>query len=135
MKKTALSVPKHLAEVVSPEEWELEGIEFEIDDKLRGVEKDLLARRANALNVRQFRLLREKGRSIHEDEDALVIASKHYQECRKAVKGIIQEGKPLEPATRVEFLDSVGLLARDEICRAVVEANELGLKNVSGSPS
>jgi len=138
MKKIEIPVPEYLKKLYEDNEeaWELDGCTFEVDDGLTGAKRDLLARRQNALDIRQLKLLREEGRAIHEDEDAIPIQSAHYLEAVEAIKGIIgPEGKKLEPAEKARFLDSVGLLARDELCKAVVKANRLGLGNALGSPS
>jgi hypothetical protein len=135
VKRVKFELPEYLREIVTPEEWDLQGVEMEIEDAVRGADRDLMARRANALAIRQMRLIGKDGRSISEDPDAIRIQADHYDQCRKAVRKIFLEGVEVEPQEREEMLDSFGLLARDEICGAVVRANSLGQKKGSGSRS
>ena len=41
MKKVKIAVPESLPEIAG-ESWELDGVEFSIDDTLRGIDRDLL---------------------------------------------------------------------------------------------
>ena len=114
---------------------ECEGVQFQIDESLRGVERDRVNYLAAGVHLAQRRLA-EAGKTPYEDAGAVELLLEHWQACRPHVKGILapkgksKQTRELSPSEVQEYLDALELAARLQLCRAVVEANELGRKNV-----
>jgi len=102
--------------------WELEGYTFEVDDELRGLIREGISRRANAIAMKALR-----GVNIYEDEDAFGLLTKQYAECSKHIGKVYLEGEELTDAKRAEVLDSISIIARDSLSNEVAGANALGL--------
>jgi len=117
--------------------WPLGEYSFEIDDALRGIEREMISRRANAVGFRAGRLHDEGGSwgAYYEDKVIAETLAEQYAACRKCVKKIFRDGQELTADKREELLDALDIMERDAVSNEVAGANALGLGNVSGSPS
>jgi hypothetical protein len=111
------------------EKWDLTGYTFDVDDGLSGVERDILLRR-QAIIAGKARRLHEEGSSLYEDEASAVVLANQYSEARKSIISVKLKDKKLEPSEVEELLEGLLILVRDEVSKAVVEANSIPLKNV-----